>query len=407
MDKPIDTPSKRYMDNKASYDMIRDLQAGTKRLREQGRLYLPQYPNEADSQYKIRLHGAVLINYFSHTLSSLSGAPFSRKATIEPDTPEVNAFAADATLDGEDLHRFLHRWFKEAVAVGSAAAVVDVVEGKPFLSVYPADKVLDYKKGMYIKLMDSPSRIREISPEWWKVWEKVDGKWAVSDEGVNTYGKMPVSMFAFDADNIPLLDLAYLNIAHWESKADQVNALRVARFPILAVSGVVDTSNIVIAPNRWLSTPDSQGRWYYVESAGNAIDLGAKDLIELESKMSMYGAQFLRKKPTAETATTRILDSAESMSALDAGVINFQDAVDLLLAIAAEVSTLPDMTVTINHSNDAYAADGSDVDALIKLRANRDISRQSLLLEMKRRGVLNESFDDGIDLEWLQSEIVL
>ena len=70
---------------------------------------------------------------------------------------------------------------------------------------------------------------------------------------------------------LPLLDLAWLNIAHWQSSSDQRHVLTVARFPMLAGSGVPENTNVVVGPDRMLTTPNADGKFYYVEHTGAAI----------------------------------------------------------------------------------------------------------------------------------------
>ena len=67
---------------------------------------------------------------------------------------------------------------------------------------------------------------------------------------------VPVVECAVDADYAmrarpPLLDLAWLNLAHWQSSSDQRHILHIARVPILFARGM-DTaeSQIDIGPNR-------------------------------------------------------------------------------------------------------------------------------------------------------------
>src|SRR3546814_15204826 len=89
---------------------------------------------------------------------------------------------------------------------------------------------------------------------------------------------------------------------------------------MLACSGASeeDSDPVVIGPHKILYNEDPQGKFYYVEHTGSAIEQGRKDLEDLEKQMSMYGQQFLRQKPGNETATGKAIDSAENNRALAA-----------------------------------------------------------------------------------------
>jgi hypothetical protein len=87
------------------------------------------------------------------------------------------------------------------------------------------------------------------------------------------------------------IDLAYKQIEHWISSSDQRSILSAARFPMLACSGVQidpeDEAQFAIGPYKVLYAPEANGRWYYVEPKGTAIESGMKDLEKLEMQMDM------------------------------------------------------------------------------------------------------------------------
>lgn len=175
----------------------------------------------------------------------------------------------------------------------------------------------------------------------------------------------------------PLLDLAYLNIEHWQSKSDQRAILTVTRFPILALSGGTDDEGeLTVGPNNWLFTPDSQGKFYYVEHTGAATEAGRNDLIDLENHMSHYGAQFLRKRPGNETATAKAIDSAEATCPLQDVTRQFIEAVNLALFYTAKWLRLEDGgQIDINMEFGVDAGSEGDIKLLTEMRKNRDISR--------------------------------
>jgi len=121
--------------------------------------------------------------------------------------------------------------------------------------------------------------------------------------------------------------------------------------------------------------------------------------------MSTYGAEFMRKRPGDETATGRALDSAESSSYLASTVRDFQDCVELAMQYTADWLGLDDGgSVRINADVDLSEADAAELDALLKMRAQRDISRKTLLDEMQKRSVLSDDFDEEADAELLAEE---
>lgn len=204
----------------------------------------------------------------------------------------------------------------------------------------------------------------------------------------------------------PLEDLADLNIAHWQSSSDQRATLTVARFPMLAASGAVDADRLRVGPRQWLNMPDPQGKFYYVEHQGAALDAGWSDLDKLVDQMCQYGAEFLKKRPDRETALARSLDSAEATSPLQDMTIRFIDAVNTALAFTAawmkiESAGKVDMTTDFGPEE----SDQADHDQLKTARENRDISHATYLREIKRRGVLGDDFDQEKNDAELEEEM--
>lgn len=210
----------------------------------------------------------------------------------------------------------------------------------------------------------------------------------------------------------PLNDLVDLNIAHWQSSSDQRSILTVARFPMLALSGSGtatgdDTAQIVVGPNQYLVCPDPQSKFYYVEHSGAAIDSGRQDLQDLESQMASYGAEYLKKKPGAQTATARALDSAEATSPLQDATMRFADAMNLAIEYMGTWLKITDLPlVEIECEFGENEDNQANLTTLQAARTGRDISRKTFLEELVRKGVLSEEFDAEDDASELENEVM-
>lgn len=371
----------------------------------------------------------------------------------------VPGYVEDIDGEGNHLQVVAYRWFESGFAKGLSHMLVDMPpkpttpDGKPvskaednrrpyWVPVAPENvlfaysKVVDGKETLlqlhileeYSELVDYAEvcdiQVRVLKPGLWEVWRyKEVGKgktakkeWYKYQDGEMGLPYIPFVTFytkkkALMRSEVPLEDLANLNVSHWQSSSDQRNVLTAARFPILACSGSTGEDEttgkqIQLGPYNMLSTPDPQGKYYYVEHTGAAISAGRQDMRDLEDQMASYGAQFLKKKADIESATARILDSSETISELQAIALNFKDAVELALRYTADWMGLGDDaggSIGLDAGLD-LAVDGSDLQTLTEARRNRDISRKTYLGELKRRSVLSDDFDAGRDLEELSEE---
>lgn len=448
--------------------LIETLLAGTEAMREAGEEFTPKHEAETQDNYDFRLSQTVLLNMVEETLEQLAGKPFTEPVKVGDDVPVAirgneeedgrGGILYDIDLQGNNLDVFCAQWFREGLAKAFCHVLVDMPKPTPRPDNQPRTLADDRKEGMrpywnlikpecvlfaraevidgvetlmHVRIIEHYTeqdrfaevekvRIRVLEPGSVELWEphptkKKDGKpvWVKVDEWGTGLSYIPLVTFYAQRDDfmlskLPLQDLAWLNVAHWNSTSDQRNILRVARFPILACSGAAeeDSDPIVIGPHKVLYNEDPQGKFYYVEHSGGAIEQGSKDLEQLEHQMSMYGQQFLREKPGTETATGRAIDSAENNSDLAAMAGLFEDAVAQALDITAEWMRLKEKGGSISVVKNFNKAEDDAVGfkAIQDARTKRDLSRHTLIEAMKQRSYLPKDFDADLDQERLLEE---
>lgn len=444
-----------------SWEKVQTVLDGTRAMRAAGQAYLPQHAKESDEAYQERLERATLLNMTKLTLDSWVGRPFSEPIKFKDDVPpEILELAENIDTLGSHIQVFARHWFREGMAKGFSHVLVDMprlaerADGRPRTL---EDDRLDGANPYWVhikpeqlffaeaEVVGGVEQLIEIRYTEWtnqregfaiitrpqikrmfladgvvevEVYQEVRSKtkkkaWEVVDSYTMEIDRIPLVTFYADRDGFllaksPLEDLADLNIAHWQSTSEQRTVLSVARFPILACSGGTDETNkLVVGPNRWLYTPDPQGKFYYVEHTGAAIQAGLNDLTELARQMSEYGGEWLKKRPGRETATARSLDSAEATSALQDATLRFQDALENVMQLTAIWKGLASAgSVQVNSDFAAPAPGGDGLRVLVEARKNRDISREAFIAELKRAGLLDEDFDAEADGARLESELM-
>lgn len=460
----VSTPSAAWMTMLPKWNLISTVLAGTESMRAAGKTYLPSHPYESEEAYNERNSRATLKNYTLRTLDNLTSKAFRDSPKPNDDVPqEILDLMDDIDAEGSAMTVFARAWFRLAVERSFAFVLVDYSTTAPTEAAGAvANRTLedDRKEGVrpFWRLIDpldvihlrvakidgkvrfSEVRIREweveadgfvdkylerirvLTPGAFELWEKrvsrkgAKPKWVKIDSGTMDLPYIPLVSFYTSRTGLgegkpPLEDLAYLNVEHFQSSADQRSILTVARFPILAVSGVSNTDPnskpVVIGPKQWLSVADPQGRIYYVEHAGNAIAAGRTDLEDIEDQMASYGSEFLRKRPGASSATGRALDSAEAISPLMAWGMDFKDALEVALQFTADWLKVEDGgTVAYEIKADITVGESKELDVLDKARARKDLSRKTFLSELKRRDILSTEFDEEKDAKEIDEEPV-
>lgn len=448
--------SAAYDEMRPRWDLIDTLLGGTEAMRSAGSTFLPQHPEEEDSTYRNRLELASLLNMTEMTLDALCNKPFSEPAKPGEDIPaEILEFLKDIDLQGNNIDVFSRSWFRTGLAKAFSHVLVEHPRPKepedgrprtladdraenlrPYWVHVPPENVLfamaevvnGGERLTHVRIYEETverdgfievtvKRVRVLEPGYvWVYRQGSNGKYELEEEYAVDMPEIPLVTFYTNRTGLmqgkpPLTDLAHMNVAHWQSSADQRHVLTVSRFPMLAVSGALNEDDegqkLKVGPNQWLHCPDPSGRFYYVEHTGAAIEAGAKDLAALEEQMASYGAEFLRRKPGGVTATQRVLDSAEATTDLQAMALDFQDALARALYYTAQWMKKDDGgTIEVNtRFNDSWAVAG-DLNALASARKGRDISRKAYLNELRRRGILDEDYDEEADKEQLDEELM-
>ena len=431
--------------------MIASLLGGTEVLREKGRSFLPQFVGEDDNRYKNRLSVATLLNMYELTLDALVGKPFSLPIKVPKDVPDkITNLFQNIDLDGSNLTQFCRKWFYNGLAYGMSAILIDfptkpenatesdTQDFRPYWTLIDPRKIIYlYSKVdaytnvpvlTHVRIKDTYSRLesgkfketiveritvfdKEESSVFVTIYEKADKEKKFKQVGdkklIDGLSYIPLVIFYSndkEQDGLvkpPFLDLAYLNVKHWQADSEQANVMTVARFPMLASSGGLQgdepSKKLKVAPYSLLSSPDAAGRFYYVEHSGKAIASGRQEILDLEDRMANYGAEFLKRKPGNLTATARALDGAEAVSQLQAMTLLFINSLNKAISVTAdwlgiEEKNWSELTIATEFS-EATENEKAELDILDKARTRRDLSRTQFLTNLKIRGLLEDDFD--------------
>jgi hypothetical protein len=268
------------------------------------------------------------------------------------------------------------------------------------------------------------SRVRVIERDAWFLYEEQERKevsqgqqkteWVIIEQGANTLGEIALTTLytnqtGFMKGRPWLEDIAYLNVAHWQSDSDQRNLLHIARVPILFAKGFGDEDTqfeLSIGSNSFLRGPSSADL-KYVEHSGQGIEAGRNDLKDIEERIQLLGMETMMKKPSGNTtATEKAIDSADANSALGMVSQELENALEEMLDYFAKWMELGDTggSLTVFKDFGIEVADSSDIEILLKAKMQGEISQVTFLKELKRRGLLADDFDPQTEIDLLDIE---
>lgn len=452
----VRTPGRAHTLNAERLTLYNALLGGTSAMRAAGELYLPQYERESDKVWRNRLDRAVLFNYFKRACASLAGRPFRNPVKVSKMSPKLKPFLRDVDTRGTSLTSFAHTTFRSALARGLMGILVDYPTGpadgpvtlaaakqqaaRPYMVPIFPESLLAVQVEIvggrevvtHARILETVLRrngweevatpqVRVLEPGRWEVYAPKElGKnsetdaWERVDAGVSSFqDEVPLVLFyagdreAPGAAESPLDDLAHACVEHWQSAADQKNALTVARFPILAATGVEDDKALEVGPNKWLRCETKDGKFFYVEHTGAALQAGRQELADLEARMAALSEDLLvRRTSDRASATGKVLDATASVSVLQALVLNFGSTLDRALGWMERWLGVekPEAQVEMDSSLDEALRDQAELDFLKFLRTERGLSMDAMIREAQRRNILPEGFDSAKNDAELASE---
>ena len=433
----------------ADWELVDALMGGTGTMRAAGRKYLPKWPSEDEASYGMRLGTATLFPAYARTVSVMVGKPFSKPITIGEDIPpRIAALLDDVDLQGQNLHTMAADVFRECLAYGLAGILVDcppangalsVADEKaagirPYMVRVHAKNILGWKVAFHngkqklqqLRLLESVEedsgpfatraveQVRVLEPGAWALFRKivVNGveTWALHEEGSTSLPEIPFVPFyglrrTFMIGTPPMLDLGHANVEHWQSKSDQQTILHVARVPLLFAKGKGPDDQITVGVNSLVSFGGDNADLKYVEHSGKAIEAGRASLLDLEDRMRQIGAELLVIKSGDATEVQTIADNEIGMCDLQRITQSVETGLDAALDFMAQwVGEKQGGHVTIYRDFGAATLAEASSNLLFEMKSVGALSHETLLSELKRRGIISPDIDIAKEIARAKAE---
>jgi hypothetical protein len=463
----VSTPCSAYLAMADDWALCAELYAGTAAMKAARDRWLPRYSAEEETDYQVRLTNTVLFPGFRRTVETMTGRVFRRPLDLigEP-APEIQGWCGnDIDLNGRDFSVFGAEVFDAALQFGLSHVLVDHPEedetGAP-PARSNADLITDRVRPYWVHIKPQSligwrterqrgrtilteirfrqtaiesdgewgekvvERIKVIRPTEWLLYEeRATGKNGEEFEWLQVGGG--AMRFVFDGQPTiplvtvytgrtgvltarpPLMDLAELNLTHWRSSSRQRDILDVSRIPMWAYFGFQkdEIAGLQLGPRAAIVSGDPSARAEILEISGPGLAAGKADLDDLKAEMAALGTQLLVRPPGDQTATQSSINSAENSSQLARMAVGLRDSLELALQYTAAWRGLAKERsgqVQINGDFDWVPSDQGHLASLDAARDRGDLSRTAHQRELKRRQVLDYTFDPETNAAELAAE---
>lgn len=429
----------------AHWPVIDALMGGTAAMRKAGKTYLPQQPREDDQDYQYRLKTATLFPAFSRTVGVMAGKPFSKQVVLSDETPDrIRELAENIDGEGRSLHVFAADLMQEAISAGFGGILVDYTKtegqartqadekamgARPYWVHVKHEQILGWRTAKVAGIttlvqlriaevheeadgefgVKCVNRVRVLEPGLWRLYEEKSGGYTLIEEGTTTLKVIPFvpiygRRLGFMIGYPPLLDLANLNVKHWQHQSTQDNSAEFARRRLLVFIGLDDVNDLTASSGQAIKLPVG-GDAKIIQGSAESVTVGRAELDALEDQMIQTGAELLTKQPGDRTATEAANDAEANKSELQRIVETFEDSLDLALQYTAMWLGLPDGG-NVSLYKDFLSMSMSEASAQMVLAMQQSglITKRTAILEQQRRGVLSPDLVPEEELEAVELE---
>ena len=436
-DSPF-TKTRAVLDMMKGWEIMKAVTEGTDYLRTNSEAFLPLEPREDYDAYLARVNRAVFSPFTQRLIRAATGLVLRKPITLTGDPYWTEMFKMDVDGCKSDLDEYARRILMCSLTYGQSHILVDYPapsgavslaeereqNRRPYwIEVDPTnlygwrlDRESNYGNLIQVRLAEKavlPSgqfgekvfdQIRVIEPGRYRVFrkkEQIEEMYDVADgssvgefevattqkdykqveSGSFSLGEIPlVTIYSGKTENLvskpPLLDIAYLNLAHFQRQADLIHSLHVASQPMLVMEGYDDqTKDLAISVNYAMATQPGN-KVYYVEPASSAFDAQSAEIKELQMQMATLGISTLsQQKFVAESADARRLDRVDTNSMLAMVSMELEQKLQKAFNLSAEYVGIEPPEVKISRDFDIERLIGQDITALTSLFDQQVIDR--------------------------------
>jgi len=453
---PVETRKSAYTDMSPQWETMRDLADGQRAVHARGTKYLPMLAEQTVQEYEKFKKRTCFLNATGKTIDSLVGLVFRKEPTIEKDS-SADVFIDDISAAGVSAYDLSKTALTELCTVGRYGLLVDYPRNdsgemtvqeqeasgaRPAVKFYSAESIINWKTDtingkeqlsmvVLLEVVEAKTPSDEFdtntTEEQYRVLDFEDGKYRqrlIDADGVETVidvrkqdkalDFIPFQMFnvsgtGVGVENPPLMDLAYLNIDHYQKTASHSNALYVAGASTLVISGEQATDNegnskaFHLGSTTALMLENDTSKAYFVELKGDSIGALSEERNNLKSDMATFGANLLKEqKKAAEAAETARINRAGESSWLASVASIVSSSIEWALRIALEWQGLSgDIRFELNKDYMPTTMDAQTLTSLINALQTGAISFDTFWYNLVR----GEIAPEGMDAETEQEKI--
>lgn len=460
----VDAKNSEFTMNCERWERSRDASMGQHAVHAKRTRYLPQLKGQTIEEYDSYLRRALYYNATGRTIDSMSGLIFRRPPKVEiPEAAQylqddIDTSGTPLTAFSENVVEELLQVGRIGLlteyptAPGIRTQAEEQAAGvRPYIKTYCAESLINWR----VERIGNRSMLTmavlfehadEVADEYttkkveqWRVlklgqgvdesgkplgsriytqevWQKavavagVESQFILKESLTPLMGGKPMLYIPFlvcgpmgvdfAVKKPPILDLADVNLSHYQSTADYEHGLHFTGLPTPYVTGHTfePGQTVALGSTDMLAFRDPQSQVGFLEFKGEGLKQLSNRLLEKENMMAALGARLLvAEKRAAETAETAAIHRSGENSVLASLAIAASMAITQSINWALEWAGLtPDAKVELNTDYLVSGLTAGDLTALVATWQAGGIAKSTLYDNLQRGEIArqNVSFED-------------
>lgn len=430
---PVSTVHPLYMKRSFQWETMRDCVEGEDAIKAKGAVYLPRLSGDTDESYAAYKMRARFVNYTKRTLDGLHGLIFRRAPVVErPDTPRLISILDNIDKRGTALYQFVSDSVYDVMITGWGGLLADfpkTEEGtdllsaermgyRPYVRYYPAESIINWKHGVvngserltmvvlreqwdsdeddpFVHSFTTVYRVLILVNGVYHQWIMREGEVKVRngieerqpDELVEdivvringrTLDYIPFETLPGKIPETPMfLDLARVNIGHYQKSADYENGVHMTTIPTGYVTGhdkyidpvTKEEEVIELGADRFLMFKEADATVGTLVFSGVGLTHSETALSNAMSDMAILGSRLVTpEKGTSESADSAKIHRAGENARLAAFARNVSEGITRVLkTIAKWAGEDGDISISLCTDYDTLAFDPNALNSLANL----------------------------------------
>lgn len=415
---------------------------GTDYLRINKETYLPKELREDDDAWDERVKKAVLTPYVLRLIENAAGIVLRRPIEVQGDE-YWQEFIKDVDGLGSSLNEYAKSYLVDALRDGHSFTLVDAPPNtaasrtlydartsgiRPYFVPFnaaqcygwrqattapysPLSQVRMISKAIVPEKLDAYSektveQMRVIYPGRYELFTEGEGQPMTGTYGDGKIKEIPlVTLYTNRVGMLmstPLLiDLAYINLAHYRAQADRLHSIHIAAMQQLILEAH-ENANFLIAGVNYALRLDPGNKAYYLQTDAAAYAAQKELLEDLEQQMATLGVtKLVGQKMVAESEGAKRLDQAQANSTLALISMELERCLNKMFELASIYAGKEPPKIALDRDFDFSTLLGQDVSVIGTLHKEGQLPTKEFVQILK----YGEILPDSVDVDKLVTDI--